>query len=220
MAKIIAFGDTHGDNLFFYTKIPYGDILICIGDFSGYGTAIDVSVFNEDIKRLKSKIGFKHVIIVPGNHDCFMEQAYNVSEEMLEDVICLFDKEIVIDGIKFWGTPWTLEFNNWSFMGTEKDLEYYFRYIPSDTDVIISHGPPYGILDQVKGGPHLGSIALRDRILQVKPKLVLFGHIHDAYGMLEKDAIIYANVSLLNERYALVNLPQIFNIKGEKHDKR
>ena len=92
------------------------------------------------------------------------------------------DQEIVIDGLKFWGTPWTPRYGNWSWMVDRGKINRKWDGIPDDTDVLICHGPPYGVLDATYAQNNkvelVGCSALAKRVTKVEPQLMLFGHVH------------------------------------------
>ena len=206
--KICAIADLHTliDNFDF---IPKGSVLVVAGDFSNTGALVDAKSFNQMIATIKNK----YKIIVAGNHDIAMESNMGMAKDLLSNAIYLMDEAIIIDGVKFYGTPWQLPFNDWAFNKPEKELKEIFSMIPSDTNVLISHSPPYGILDMAYG-KHLGSKSLRDRVEKIKPKYHIFGHIHEGYGrhIDEQRGITYVNASLLDGNYRYTNKPWILKI--------
>jgi len=124
----------------------------------------------------------------------------------------LINEGIVIDGVSFWASPYTLTKFNWAFMKPENELEEIWRYIPDKVDVLITHGPPRGILDLTISGEHAGSQSLLDRSRIVKPKVHVFGHIHETYGSQYNREVHYINASILNEYYQMVNKPVVIDI--------
>ena len=120
------------------------------------------------------------------------------------------DDFVIIDDIKIYGTPWQPEFYNWAFNLKRDGIDIINKWnnIPEDTDILITHGPPNGILDYVAQSTfHAGCNMLRKRIFEVKPKLNIFGHIHQGYGSTRVNEIEFINASVLNERYNYANLP-------------
>ncbi|OIO72826.1 MAG: hypothetical protein AUJ85_09350 [Elusimicrobia bacterium CG1_02_37_114] len=203
--RLVCFSDIHADYGF---SLPEGDVLIFAGDFSGYSTELDVIVFNNLLKNLN----FKHKIIVAGNHELQIENnPYCLG--LFTGCTYLQDKTIEIDGVKFYGSPWSLPFNNWAFNKSEDKLKIIFDNIPEGIDVLITHHPPYGILDYTPDGVHHGSISLLERIKMIKPKVHIFGNIHFCGGLkIEWCGIDFYNVSLLNEAYNLINKPTVIDI--------
>jgi Icc-related predicted phosphoesterase len=120
---------------------------------------------------------------------------------MFRDFIYLEDDEVTIDGVRFYGSPWTPVFFDWAFMKKRgADIAEVWKKIPQGLDVLITHGPPQGILDDAasyRGGggepSHAGCADLRARVRFVKPKLHFFGHIHMQQGVFEEDGIRYVN---------------------------
>jgi len=201
--KIVAFSDTHASE--HQVKLPEGDVLVFAGDFSGMSTEQDVIRFNAWL----GKQMHPRKIIIAGNHDRFCEQSSVLANLLLSNADYLEDSEITIDGVRFYGTPYTPMFNNWSFMREEEELEKIYNKIPNGIDVLISHGPPDTILDDCKG-----SWALLDAVNRVKPKIHIFGHIHGGYGIYQRSehSTTFINASLLNDSYELVNLPIVKEI--------
>lgn len=207
--KILCFSDTHRciDGL----VIPKVDVVVCAGDFCNTGSLEDVSVFN----RWFSRLPVTHKILVAGNHDICFERDPALARSCLDkNIIYLQDEGIEIGNIKFYGSPWQLPFMNWAFNLPEDGLRKNFERIPENVDVLITHSPPYGILDSVKGKNHLGSKSLLERVKKVKPRYHVFGHIHDSYGKNNDKATrtTFLNCSLLDESYRFVNKPIVIEI--------
>ncbi len=207
--KILCFSDTH--RCVEKLDIPDVDVVICAGDFCNSGSLEDVANFN----RWFSKLVCKHKIVVAGNHDVCFETNPSLARALLdEDIIYLQDQETIIKGVKFYGTPWQLPFMNWAFNVSEEDLYRKFSFIPDVVDVLITHSPPRGILDSIPTKTDLGSKALLEKVLQIKPRYHIFGHIHYGYGkhVDESHNITFLNVSLLDEGYNFVNKPVVIEI--------
>ena len=202
--KIVALADTHGqhDQL----QVPDGDVLIHAGDMCG-GNPFDYGDFNQWIGTLPHP----HKIVIAGNPDALFEDhadclpTYNYTY--------LQDEATTIDGVKFYGSPWTPPFLDWAFMAESAAIAKKWALIPQDTDVLITHGPPWGVGDVVRGEGHQGCADLMDAVLQVKPRFHVFGHIHEGYGMYGLlDRPTYINASVLNEYYQMVNAPTVIEI--------
>ena len=138
---------------------------------------------------------------------------------MYPDIIYLQDSEVVIDGIKFYGSPYSNEFCNWAFMEDELELASIWDATPDDTQVLITHGPAYGgSQDLVKRAygrdPHVGSQSLHYRklALQGTLKVHVCGHIHEGAGISTSNGITTINASVLDENYNLVNSPTTLEI--------
>lgn len=230
--RILTISDTHTK----HKQVPPewlqpADMIIHAGDVTNRGELTDLSYFLDWF----SKLDYKYKIFIAGNHDwCFQDQNKKCLElikrynEDLEDkIIYLQDEAKTIEGIKFYGSPWQPEFCNWAFnVPRGPEIAEKWMMIPKDTDVLITHGPAYGFVDQVIGREeHLGCIDLHKRILEVKPRYHICGHIHSGYGVdgwyhpqTKEDADLlinhttFINASVLNERYEIAYKPILINI--------
>jgi Icc-related predicted phosphoesterase len=218
--KIIAISDTHGSH--WDVKVPKGDCLIHCGDFSSHGRLPDTM----DFLRWFNSQPHKRKIFCAGNHDWLMEQDinfYRIIKMEFPDLTYLQDEAVEVEGLKFYGSPQTPRFFNWAFNRDRgADIKRYWDKIPTDTDVLITHGPPYGICDEAyrvgfNTTEHVGCKNLLDAIKRVKPKIWMGGHIHYSYGIgniIHDDGTrtVCYNCSVLNEDYAVANTPHIINI--------
>lgn len=203
--KVVVFSDTHG--MHNKIKIPDGDVLIFCGDFSKNGNERDLISFN----MFLGKQPHKNKIVIAGNHDFCLED--NISAfAFLTNAIYLKDEEIVIDGIKFYGSPYTPNFGHWAFMLDKKKLKRKWNNIPNDVDVLITHGPPYGKLDITMSGSLAGCKELDKRVKNLKPKYHVFGHIHEGYGEMKDKNTNYINASICDFHYKSINKPIVFEI--------
>ena len=181
--KIWHISDTHTYHGFL--KVPKGiDMVIFSGDCSNPRNHIinEPEVLN--FLTWFATVEAKHKIMIAGNHDSSIESKI-VSKEIIESygIIYLENEDMIIEGIKIWGGPFTPTFGNWSFMKARHKLERVWNKIPDDTDIVITHGPPKGILDYTYDFSNnifrCGCNALLKKMLVLKPKLCLFGHIHN-----------------------------------------
>lgn len=200
--KLVILGDTHSSH--HGVALPPGDILIHTGDL--LGGAWNKTQF-EDLRAWFTGMDFEHKIYVPGNHDGLVQKDTDWVRKALPGVTILIDEEITIGHLKFYGTPWTPPFMNWYYMKTEEELVDVFGRIPLDTDVLITHGPAWGIRDENIDGIHCGSTALLGALQDINPALHVFGHIHEGYGLTIVDQTLHANVSVLNHVYDVANEP-------------
>ena len=211
--KIAAFSDCH----WLYEdikKFPKADICIFAGDWSGDGVFIYETV---RFVNWFSKLPYLYKIVIPGNHDFYCQYNINICKQLFEanGINLLIDEEIEVNGLKIYGTPWSPFFNNWAFMLNEEELKNKFRHIPSNLDILITHTPPKGILDN-----NLGSNALLERVNEIKPKINIFGHIHEGYGKFENKDTKFYNVSVVNDKYKLVNKITIINMENKNSKKQ
>jgi Icc-related predicted phosphoesterase len=159
--------------------------------------------------------GYKHKVMIAGNHDFGFEKLPEESREAVArypNVIYLQDNMVNLDGIKIWGSPWQPKFYNWAFNLPKNgdELKSKWDMIPENVnlDILITHGPPFGHLDTVKGeSMNLGCELLAERLKIVKPKIHVFGHIHSGYGVKVSDGTLFVNASVLNEQYIYTNEP-------------
>jgi len=206
--KIVCISDTH--SLEPIKRFPKGDILIIAGDICNTGSLVDVIKFNSFLNSLN----YKYKILVAGNHDVIFEKNKLLALNFLNNIVYLQDSEYILNNLKIYGSPWQPEFCNWAFnLPRGEKLKEKWDMIPIDTDILITHGPPYGILDKIKeNSDNLGCRELLKAVEKIKPKLHVFGHIHGGYGIQEKiwkngNKTIFVNASICNEKYKPINKP-------------
>lgn len=207
--KFVAISDTHNKHR--SLRLPKGDVLLHAGDISSKSTRSEV----EDFLDWFSKQPFTHKIFIAGNHDFYFEREKEVVIQKLlpEGVSYLKDEAIFINGVKIWGSPYTPWFYRWAFNKRRGvALAEHWSHIPDDTDVLLTHGPVYGILDTVMDEQSAGDKDLLNKVLEIKPKVHVFGHIHEAYGMVKRHGIRFINACVVNERYELVHKPIAFDV--------
>ena len=143
------------------------------------------------------------------------DERYECEETGDSNEIYLENSRMELLGLKIWGSPVQPEFNNWSFnVARGTAIRRYWEMIPADTDVLVTHGPPFGVLDQVNPSTaHLGCEELAKVIEEIKPRLHLFGHIHGGHGSSASNGTQFVNASVVNEAYRLVYEPQVVEIE-------
>lgn len=209
---IITFiSDTHSKhNRIFRNDLPGGDLLIHAGDISSMGYAHEIRNFCDWFTKLHK---YTYKIFIAGNHDWGFEldnEKYRNLVNTYDNIIYLQDESVYIEDVKIYGSPWQPEFCNWAFNlpRNGKQLEKKWSLIPSDTDILITHGPAYGYLDKVEGDAfNLGCEILIDKIKKIKPKIHVFGHIHTGHGYSFDGSTNYLNASVLNEEYIYAQKP-------------
>ena len=153
---------------------------------------------------------FEKVICVAGNHDYPFER--NLLSHM-KNAVYLENEHYEYKGLKFFGSPYQLPFFG-AFNASEDQLSNIYEKVDDDTDVIISHGAPYGLLDIPRGGDCTGSYSLMSCISRVMPKLVVFGHIHDSYGRDDWNGVKLFNASLAGRTWtSMDNDPWVFELE-------
>jgi predicted phosphohydrolase len=206
--RIVVVSDTHG--LHDQIAIPPGDIFIHCGDFSRHADLSELRRFDEWLGTLPHR----HKIVIAGNHDLlFANGGLTGGQKLIKNAIYLKDSEIIIEGVKIYGSPVTPKIGCGAFeLKSEIAREQTWRNIPDDTDVLVTHGPPHKTRDRIKKGWEVGCEPLALRVRQVKPHLHLFGHIHEGYGVEEKDGTIYANAAMLSEQGKADREPLVFDV--------
>ncbi len=208
--KITCISDTHMQHRFL-TIYPC-DIIVHAGDFMRTGKEEELVDFFDWFANQPAQ----HKLLVAGNHDRGLQkkiEKYNL--QLPNSVTLLTNSGIEIGGVRFWGTTFvshTLAFLN-QLKGQTEDVENkIYSQIPSGTDVIITHNAPKGILDFASpDGYSVGSVALLNKVVAIKPKLHIFGHVHYQYGVKKSGNTIFINASLVNNEEELINKPIILS---------
>lgn len=203
--KIVAISDAHG--FFEEIDVPDGDVLVCAGDMLRRGSRLELRQFNEWLRKQPHK----DKIYVAGNHDWCFQKHKEESKQILSSAMYLEDSGLEIQGYLFWGSPWTNKFYDWAFMiDTDEELALKWALIPPFVDILITHSPPFNILDKAlvvasnstEYSESVGSRALHRTVSAVDGlKAHIFGHIHNSYGQEPP----YYNVSVCDEHYEPTN---------------
>lgn len=205
--RIVCISDTHG--LHDTIDVPPCDLLLHSGDMSRNGSARQITEFCQWFAVQPAK----YRVLIAGNHDfLFQKNAARAAEILAEfPIIYLQDSGTFIDDIHIWGSPWQPWFFDWAFnLRTEAELAAVWGKIPESTNILLTHGPPYGIMDRVVDGRRVGCKALLERY-QTLPNLRLhtFGHIHEGYGSRQHDALRFVNAASVDVHYRPVNAPVV-----------
>ena len=209
--KICMLSDTHGRHE--SVVVPQCDILVHCGDFSTFGKAADIVNF---ANWFEQQPGIK--VAVAGNHDWLFETQPTAAQFIFRSrgIQYLQDQVIDICGAKFYGSPQTPLFMDWAFnVQRGPDIKKYWDRIPQHTDVLITHGPPHGVLDQSAphlNSEHLGCEELSLAVERVNPRLHVFGHIHGSYGKVDLADTTFVNAALVNEAYAPGRIPWVVDL--------
>lgn len=207
MISITYTSDLHG----YQPILTGGDLLIIAGDLTARNTFEEYERFN----RWLEKLDYRCKIVIAGNHDGLIELEKIVIDNDSQGIHYLCDSGFEFEGLKIWGSPYTPTFLNWYFMRNRgKDIKRHWDLIPSDTDILVTHGPPYGIFDETSEKRHVGCQDLMEQVQErVKPRFHCFGHIHEGgSNKTEIDEVTYINCSFVDERYRPVNPPIIINL--------
>jgi Icc-related predicted phosphoesterase len=205
MITIVAISDTHARHQ--ELEVPAGDILVHAGDVTNMGELEDVTAFNSWLGSLPHT----HKIVIAGNHDFCFERSREASEPLLTNCTYLHDSATTVMGIRFWGSPWQPWFFNWAFnLERGEEIRRKWALIPDNTDVLITHGPPYGHGDRTRSGELVGCRDLLEVVERIRPRLHVFGHIHEGYGVSFNDHTTLVNASNCDLSYEPVNPPVVF----------
>ena len=209
--KIVAISDTHNSHN--SVKIPECDILIHAGDESFRGHKKET----EDFAKWFDKQPAKHLVWIPGNHSVNIEAHWPSSKHWMADISpranILMHSDVTLEGLKIWGSPVTPWFHDWAWNEARGPaIKKYWDMIPADTSIVVTHGPPFGMLDEVNGGMHVGCEELMDAMLRIKPKVHIFGHIHEGYGQKQFKDTLYVNASIMTQHYDPENQPIVINL--------
>jgi Icc-related predicted phosphoesterase len=193
-------------------ELPEADVLIHAGDWLNSGTRVaELFSFTNWLDGLSIPVDRR--LVVAGNHDILLDGSHrnNTPENARESrrilsksCTYLESEEIVVEGVKFYFSPYTPAYFGWAFNADEDKLRKEWAKIPDDTDVLVTHGPPLDILDQAspsRWSMRIGDKILRDRVLQIKPKIHVFGHIHGSRGVLQVGETTHVNASFVQENY-------------------
>jgi Icc-related predicted phosphoesterase len=206
MPTIVAISDTHNHHE--KIKLPKGDILIHAGDYSNVGTKEDTVAFLDWFAAQPHA----HKVFIAGNHDFYPERFRKDFRTMLPANVHYLENELIeVRGIKIWGSPYTPYFGGMAFNKKRgKDSKAVWDLIPDAVDILVTHGPPHGILDDTYRKSHVGCEELKLKVEQVKPRYHIFGHIHEQPGTEKIGETTYMNATQVNLFYQLTRKPLVF----------
>lgn len=206
--RIVTISDTHGKHDF--VQVPDGDLLIFAGDCSSRGYEHEILPF----LAWFAKQPHRHKVMIAGNHDFLFEDRPEYAESLIpEGVHYLNDSGVFLNGLHIWGSPVSPRFFDWAFNRDRgAHIDKHWAMIPAGTDILITHGPPMGILDRTMRGDEAGCEDLLRHIQRIKPKLNIFGHIHEGYGMIDKEGTCFVNACNADAQYRMRNLPIVIDL--------
>jgi len=227
----VCISDTHSavDPL---TKLPEGDVLVHAGDFSRVGRPEEIANFVHFLNAQPHP----YKVVIAGNHDLTLEQAtfartssrlwYGRAADAL-GVDCgalkraiessctyLEDSSVAIEGVNFYGSPWSPRFCDWAFNADRgEEICEIWKRIPTNTDVLVTHGPPIGYGDECFNGFRAGCVdLLREIETRVRPRVHVYGHVHEGYGVRTNGETLFINASTCTLRYRPTNAPVIVDV--------
>jgi Icc-related predicted phosphoesterase len=188
--RIVCISDTH--ELHRELSVPDGDLLIHAGDFT---------VFSEQPSKYREfdqwlgGLPHLHKVVVPGNHDFLLEEPRE--RAVIKNATLLVDSGVEVAGLRIWGSPVTPLYGGAFGMSNATDRKRHWAQVPVGTDILVTHGPPFGILDHPAGTQRKeGCPELLEAVLRVKPRLHVFGHIHYGYGTQPTDTTLFVNAAV------------------------
>ena len=204
MTRIVAMGDTH--NRHASLVVPDGDILIHAGDLTGRGSLPEL----EAVAAWLRSQPHPHKLVIAGNHDFALERNPVAARALFQGLTFLEDSEVTVAGLRIWGSPWQPWFHSWAFnLQRGADIDAKWKLIPEGIDVLVTHGPPLGFGDLVDQQERVGCEDLLRHLGRVRPKLHLFGHIHEDRGawQLGPTRVVNCTVSECELPVTVIDLP-------------
>ncbi|BCU09281.1 calcineurin-like phosphoesterase [Sicyoidochytrium minutum DNA virus] len=202
---VIALSDTHDRHE--RIRVPIGDILIHAGDFTNYGTSEEI----EDFLRWFGSMPHKHKVLVAGNHESGLDprdRRYGKSMLLLQrkypDIVYLENESVYIEGLHIYGSPMTPKGIAFGYAPGSRAEKQIWSKIPKDVDILVTHVPPFKILDLTRFGEHAGSKELAKRLLtDVKPALHIFGHCHESRGTITRNGTVFCNAANVHDDHSI-----------------
>jgi Icc-related predicted phosphoesterase len=204
--RIVCISDTHEQER--SVVIPPCDLLIHAGDITYTGDLHKLAAFDDWCETLP--LPKERIVVCAGNHDISLEKTPEVAAHAFLNCTYVRDATISVDCVKIYMSPWQPRFNDWAFNLDRGSTELAAKWeaIPNDTDIVVTHGPPYGFGDLTADGRHVGCELLLQRLRQARPRFHVCGHVHEGYGLYETDfGTTVVNASVCNARYQPVNPP-------------
>ena len=209
--KFVGLSDTHGKH--HSVVVPEGDVIIHCGDITQKSNLSEVT----DFIKWFSGLHFQYKILVAGNHDRFIGKRKPEFYKLINDnkIEYLENSLVRINGFSVWGSPFTLNhagIGAFTYNG-HSEAELIWSNIPDKIDILVTHAPPRGFKDfsRAENG-NAGCLALREKVLSVRPRFHIFGHIHESYGIEQYGGSVFINASLTNCSEEIVNDPVVFEI--------
>jgi Icc-related predicted phosphoesterase len=223
--RITLISDSHNKHNLLNGFLPGGDLLIHAGDISSRGYTHEIENFAKWYDKINN---YDTKVFICGNHDFGFQDDNERVKGLLtgyKNIDYLQDDWMMVGEeyermIKIWGSPWQPEFHNWAFnLPRGEKLKEKWDMIPVDTDILITHGPPMGKLDYVPyDNVNVGCEDLLTRIQDIKPKIHVFGHIHEGYGYVFDGTTHFINAAVLNGRYEYQNKPLTIDWDSETNE--
>ena len=212
MTKIVAISDTHTFHR--QLTVPDGDIFVHAGDFLLSGNVEELSVLY-DFNRWLGELPHKHKFVTCGNHDRMLETHPSLTRPMITNADLVLDDVREVEGLRFYFSPWTPRFpegsDYWKFMKERGEMRQVWNDIPNNIDVLVTHGPPAGVLDTVSEKA-VGDMSLLDAVLRIRPTYHIFGHVHEGRGQVQNQWTEFVNATQVDAVYRPVYQPIVLEV--------
>ena len=218
--RLVCLSDTH--NRHREIAVPEGDVLVHAGDATMRGSRREV----EDFAAWLVALPHRHKVFVPGNHDWMFQREPQAARALIPGVVYLEEAGVTLDGVSFWGSPWQPWMMSWAFnLRRGEPLRRKWELVPAGTDVLVTHTPPHGIQDRVMKitgrdfaaatghDRHVGCEELRAALPRIRPRVHVFGHIHEGHGILEDDGTRFVNPSCVDMNYREIQPPLVVELE-------
>jgi Icc-related predicted phosphoesterase len=208
LVKIVCLSDTHG--LHRKVHVPPGDLLIHAGDFTLFSKSQpEIRDFNAWLGELPHR----HKIVIPGNHEFAFEENPRLSR-VVSNAVFLIDEAVEVGGFRVWGSPLTPLYGGAFGRSAAADRAHIYSAIPEGTDILVTHGPPFGVLDRPSGTDRCdGCRELLAAVSRIQPRLHIFGHIHGGYGTYGANGTVFVNAALCGESGGIEQQPIVIDLE-------
>lgn len=208
--RLVIISDTHGHHE--DVALPDGDVLLHAGDLTGRGSLEDLRAVHAWLARQPHP----HKVVIAGNHDFCLQREPAVARAVLTACEYLEDEEVTVAGVRVYGSPWQPWFFDWAFnLPRGAEIRARWEHIPQGLDVLLTHGPPAGVLDVTSTGDAVGCEDLAEVVARVRPRLHVFGHIHESYGRVLRDGVHFVNASTCDHHYHPTRAPVVVDLPVE-----
>lgn len=204
-------------------RLPEADLLIHCGDALSRGSLEEFNRFCKTLNNIYKR--YDAIFYTAGNHDIHVETFPILCKEIFQNNVpngnLLLDEMVNYNGLNIYMSPWTPRFFDWAWMYDRKDGKRTWNKIPDETDILITHGMPYGILDKsgfIMGDEvdqHVGCKDLLERIQQINPMIYAGGHLHHGFGNETINHTLYLNASICDEQYIPNRNPWLVEVDTE-----
>lgn len=207
--KLALISDTHALHRAF-PSLPTADVIIHAGDFCHFGGEHGL----QDFLLWYSELPYRHKLLIGGNHDFLPAEDPMLFRRLLPDNIhYLEDGGVEIEGVHFWGSPVQPDLVGMAFGKYRgESMNEHWDLIPESTDILITHTPPFGILDRSRAGRNLGCESLQQQLARIQPRLHVFGHIHASFGETTVEQTHFINATSIQNGSNLLRPPFTFEL--------